>query len=73
MTVSSTSSGNIICPLDDLPWVAIDEIDAYRTFDNTFDALLLPPPTIVFNTFDDHMADDEFDSFRRVLCIFVEI
>lgn len=65
MTVSSTSNGNIICPLDDLPWIAIDEIDEYRTFDNVFDAPLLP--TIVFNTFDDHIIVDFFDCLRRIL------
>lgn len=77
VTVSSTSNGNIIWPLAERPWIAIDE---YRTLDSVFDALLLLPPTMVLSTFDVHINDDLlslclrrelFFFFFSILCIFI--
>lgn len=69
VTVSSTSNGNIIWPLAERPWIAIDE---YRTLDSVFDALLLLPPTMVLSTFDVHINDDLLSPcLRRELVFFI--
>lgn len=56
VTVSSTSNGSIIWPLVERSCRPIVE---YRTLDNVFDAApAVLRPTIVLNTFDDHITDD---------------
>lgn len=60
VTVSSTSNGIIAWPLWPLP---CNDIDEYRTLDNAFDAVLFPPPTIVFSTFDVHIIVQKFSVY----------